>query len=658
MLTLLSGSATGVYATSAITVDGTSETADLSNFSISNSSHIIQVNRNGQLDATGTNNTNINISGTNEGSTLWTGVKAQADREHITGPGGIINLGDSSTKSVNISAKGGNPYAAVMAVAGGSQVNITGKDVNITAHGSDYAYGVWAQSNDTTRANPSTVNINADNTVIDISSDKTTYDGGENQNIGIISYSGSTVNITGNLTVNAGTVISTRGNSEVNINQDGKGTVNLNGDISFNYHALTSGTGIDSNVNINLTDANSVLNGNIIKTGSAPSEKATVDKMTLSLSNNATWNSTADSFVNNLNLSNGGTVNLNGDTHTIDVVKKLSSDGGVVSTANLDSKLVLDSGATNNVKKLTVKGTGAIADEIAKDSTVASKLANVVTTSDDTSKSIATNVTTDEGVIAGAYNGTVNADGTVSGKQSINTSNQGISSMAAISMMTWRQENNDMNKRLGEIRDSKGKEGVWARMVRGEAKYDARNIKNQYNYYQLGYDTRVSDNWIVGGAFTYTDGESSFTKGSGTNKHTGFAVYGSQLRDDGSFIDLIARYAHMKNDFDTVTGAGDGDYSTNGYSISAEYGKRFHQDNGFWIEPQAELTYGYITSADFTTNRGVRAHQDSMDSFVGRLGVSLGKDIERGNVYVRASYLYDFDGDAKMHMNYGDIELW
>lgn len=377
MLTLLSGSATGVYATSAITVDGTSETADLSNFSISNSSHIIQVNRNGQLDATGTNNTNINISGTNEGSTLWTGVKAQADREHITGPGGIINLGDSSTKSVNISAKGGNPYAAVMAVAGGSQVNITGKDVNITAHGSDYAYGVWAQSNDTTRANPSTVNINADNTVIDISSDKTTYDGGENQNIGIISYSGSTVNITGNLTVNAGTVISTRGNSEVNINQDGKGTVNLNGDISFNYHALTSGTGIDSNVNINLTDANSVLNGNIIKTGSAPSEKATVDKMTLSLSNNATWNSTADSFVNNLNLSNGGTVNLNGDTHTIDVVKKLSSDGGVVSTANLDSKLVLDSGATNNVKKLTVKGTGAIADEIAKDSTVASKLAMV-----------------------------------------------------------------------------------------------------------------------------------------------------------------------------------------------------------------------------------------------------------------------------------------
>lgn len=644
MLTLLGGSATGVYAATPVTADGTTESADLSNLTGAGEAYLVLADNSGTVNATGNENTSINLTNTD----LNSQYAAVAEF------GGQINLGDSSTKSINITATGENP-TAVMAYRGGAKVNITGDDVHITSHGVNYANGIWAQSNDVNRANPSTININAKNTVIDVSTDNTVIEDGENETIGIVSYSGSTVNITGNLTVNAGTAISTRGNSEVNINQDGKGTVKLNGDISFNYNGPTSGTGIDSNVNINLTNADSMLNGNIIKTGKAPSEKATVDKMTLSLSNNATWNSTADSFVNNLNLSNGGTVNLNGDTHTIDVVNKLSSDGGVVSTANLDSKLVLDSGATNNVKKLTVKGTGAIADEMAKDSNVASKLANVVTTSDDTSKSIATNVTTDEGVIAGAYNGTVNADGTVSGKQSINTSNQGISSMAAISMMTWRQENNDMNKRLGEIRDSKGKEGVWARMVRGEAKYDARNIKNQYNYYQLGYDTRVSDNWIVGGAFTYTDGESSFTKGSGTNKHTGFAVYGSQLRDDGSFIDLIARYAHMKNDFDTVTGAGDGDYSTKGYSISAEYGKRFHQDNGFWIEPQAELTYGYITSADFTTDRGVRAHQDSMDSFVGRLGVSLGKDIERGNVYVRASYLYDFDGDAKMHMNYGDI---
>lgn len=395
LLTLLGGAAGEVYAATPVSVNGTEESANLSNVSISNPTYVVRVFNNGILKATGKDNTNISLSGTKEGTGAWDNILVKT--------GGQVTLGDESTQNINITAEGGTP-TGITALLDGAKVNITGKEVNITAHGSKYAYGVWAQSNDITRANPSIININADNTVIDVSTDKTTIEGGENQAIGIISYSGSTVNISGNLTVNAPTVISTRGNSEVNINKEGKGTVKLNGDISFNYNAPTSGTGIDSNVNINLTDADSVLNGNIIKTGNAPSEKATVDKMTLSLSNNATWNTTADSFVNNLNLSNGGTVNLNGDTHTIDVVNKLSSDGGVVSTANLDSKLVVDSAAATDVKKLTVKGTGAMADQIAKDSSMASKLADVVTTSGDAGKSIATNVTTDEGVIAGAYN--------------------------------------------------------------------------------------------------------------------------------------------------------------------------------------------------------------------------------------------------------------
>lgn len=162
--------------------------------------------------------------------------------------------------------------------------------------------------------------------------------------------------------------------------------------------------------------------------------------------------------------------------------------------------------------------------------------------------------------------------------KSQNQTNLSISKLGALSLMTWRQENNDMNKRLGEIRDSQGEQGIWARMSRGEAKYGAQGVKNQYNYYQLGYDHKIADDWILGGAFTYTDGENNLVGGSGTNKNTGFAVYGSNLRDDGSFIDLIAKYAHMKNDFDTIGGVGIGEYSTNGYALSAEYGKRFQQD--------------------------------------------------------------------------------
>lgn len=49
-------------------------------------------------------------------------------------------------------------------------------------------------------------------------------------------------------------------------------------------------------------------------------------------------------------------------------------------------------------------------------------------------------------------------------------SRQPFSSMASLSLMTWRQENNDMNKRLGEVRASEGSQGIWARMARGQSK--------------------------------------------------------------------------------------------------------------------------------------------------------------------------------------------
>ena len=344
------------------------------------------------------------------------------------------------------------------------------------------------------------------------------------------------------------------------------------------------------------------------------------------------------------------TIDLAGDQQKVNVTTDKLLGKGTIATNSLNNKLTANDATDANI---TIKGSRDIADQIARDSTgkVAQQLAGVAVNEE--GKSIAKSLKTDAGVIAGAYSAQVDENGKVFNEvKSQNKTNLSISKLGALSLMTWRQENNDMNKRLGEIRDSQGEQGIWARMSRGEAKYGSQGVKNQYNYYQLGYDHKIADDWILGGAFTYTDGENNLVGGCGTNKNTGFAVYSSNLRDDGSFIDLIAKYAHMKNDFDTIGGVGIGEYSTNGYALSAEYGKRFQQD-GFWIEPQAELTYGKVSSADFTTSEGAKVHQDSLDSLVGRLGFSLGKDVKAGNVYVRASYLYDFKGDVAMRMSNG-----
>lgn len=584
---------------------------------------------------------------------------------------------DITANDVSISASSKNAIG-VFSLNEGSSISIKGGSVSVTATGEEAA-ALKVQNNtekDKAPDNASRVAIDADKITV------------TSNDVGIASWSNGQMNIKGNLTVNAKNALDVRGHSTTNINTDGKHSTVLKGDIVFETpwtldKPNNSGRFIDANVNVNLTGKDSSWTGSAYQQykdhETDPEYKHVIEMDTqasqgnvtgfkLTMADGASWNMTGDSFVNDVTASSGSTIHvgsdvkkanmqnvtlndatidLAGDQQRVNVTKKLTGNG-TIATNSLNNKLKAENAADANI---TVKGTGNIADLIASDSKNAQKLANTAVGAD--GKTIAKNIKASAATIAGDYEAQVDENGNVVNEvKSQNQTNLSISKLGALSLMTWRQENNDMNKRLGEIRDSQGEQGIWARMSRGEAKYGAQGVKNQYNYYQLGYDHKIADDWILGGAFTYTDGENNLVGGSGTNKNTGFAVYGSNLRDDGSFIDLIAKYAHMKNDFDTIGGVGIGEYSTNGYALSAEYGKRFRQD-GFWIEPQAELTYGKVSSADFTTSEGAKVHQDSLDSLVGRLGFSLGKDVKAGNVYVRASYLYDFKGDVAMRMSNG-----
>ena len=568
-----------------------------------------------------------------------------------------ISVGNAGS-NIQISAKG-EDAVGVLALVHGS-VDMNGKNAVINVEGSQASEGIHVQNNDMNdKDNRATVNVNTENTTINAKS-------------ALVAMSNSVLNVNSNLVTNGKNAILTRGNSDVNINVGGKHTTQLNGDIVFNVtNDGNSGKEADANVNINLNNAESYLNGSVKKTQSGSTEGVNmdVDGMKLNIANGASWNMTGDSFANDVTVSDGGkinvqegaknftadsiamnngNINLQGSGQKAEV-KELKGEGGTITTNSLDNTLNIGTKAADATLK--VEGSGEIGDKILAGKATLEDLAGTAKVGD---KTASDEVETQDGIIAGKMFAKVDDGKIVAStvKRAVQQHNQAVSSMANLSLMTWRQENNDMNKRLGEVRASEGSQGIWARMARGQSKYGAQGIKNQYNYYQLGYDSKISDDWILGGAFTYTDGESSYTNGSGTNKHTGFAVYGSNLRDDGSFIDLIAKYAHMKNDFDVNGGVGSGDYSTNGLSFSAEYGKRFQQEN-YWIEPQAELTYGRVSSADFTTKNGAKVHQDSMDSLIGRLGFSLGKDIKQGNVYVRASYLYDFQGDTSVTMSKG-----
>ena len=631
---------------------------DNSNVSISNSGTALSISS--ITDVANINGKNIDIKSENgAGAILGT------DAPHLY-------LGNANTEKISIDS-GDDGIRVIKAYA-----EIKAKEISFNVRAAGCA-AIWAQNNteyDNAPANAASVKLQADK--IDITAVQ----------YGLIAFSNSKLDVDGDLTVNAPIVLGVRGVSTVNINEDGTHKTVLNGDISFETpnspeDAQNSGKKINANVNLNLIGKDSSWTGRAYQEYKVNGEyKQLVDLAVepyhgnvtgfkVNVSDGAAWNMTGDSFVNDVtvgensavnvkedtqlaNLQNvnldGGNINLEGSGQQINVVDKLSGEGQIT-TNSLDNHVTIGEDKTSN---LTVNGTKEVTDSIASGKVSLQNLADVVKSND---KSAADTVTSDANDIIGGYSAKLDGEGKVQDntvKTIENTTNRAISDMANISLMTWRAENNDMNKRLGELRDSKGEHGAWARMARGESKYGAQNVKNQYNYYQVGYDEKLSvdPNWTVGVALTRTEGNSTFATGSGENKHTGVAVYGSYLNDNGSFIDLIAKYARMDNEYKTIgAGVGDADYKANGYSLSAEYGKRFTKDNGFWIEPQVELTYGTVGSVDYLTSKGYNVHQDSVDSLVARLGFSLGKDIKQGNVYVRASYLYDFDGETKATMS-------
>ena len=233
-----------------------------------------------------------------------------------------------------------------------------------------------------------------------------------------------------------------------------------------------------------------------------------------------------------------------------------------------------------------------------------------------------------------------------------NANINGIAEMTALGLHIWRNEINDMNKRLGELRDSSAEaNGVWARVYNGKAKFGNQAITNKYTAFQFGYDHQVAAGTWLGGALSWTDGNNDFAVGGGDSSLLAFTGYGSKLWDNGMFLDVTGKVGRMKNEFDIslASGKSSASYHTNAVSVSAEAGWRLYpMQNSFYVEPQVELMYGHVFGVDYSTSTGVNVEQASADTLIGRAGVVLGLKCpdNRGNAYLRASVLHDWKGDA------------
>jgi len=277
-------------------------------------------------------------------------------------------------------------------------------------------------------------------------------------------------------------------------------------------------------------------------------------------------------------------------------------------------------------------------------------------------RNLGVNVQVDGGLISPTYSTNLGTESfAIDGKASVTdqaviTTREselvsGAKSALAASMMQMKADTNDLQRRLGDVRLNSDKHGVWGKYIGGKSKItDDAYVNQTYNMAQVGYDTLRGD-WTIGGALLYGTSNNDYALGSGSGKTAGLAVYGAKQFKDGRYVDVIGKVNRLKNDFTVHNTLGttlSGDYRNTGASLSVEYGKRIKKDNGFYIDPNAELTFSRLSGKSFEarTNTGSTVHIDSdaVNSVIGRIGVGIGKESKNSNVFLKAALAHEFSG--------------
>lgn len=243
------------------------------------------------------------------------------------------------------------------------------------------------------------------------------------------------------------------------------------------------------------------------------------------------------------------------------------------------------------------------------------------------------------------------------------TSVDAVEATQRLAFANW-VEDDKLMQRMGDLHyETNNEEGVWMRVKGG--KYSGDGFSNRHTMYQLGYDDVVKENEKLkryqGVAFSYNDGKNGFNRGSGKLKAKSICFYSTDLRKKGHYLDLGFKIYNADSDFtvfDTegkkITGA----FDNTGISLSAKYGRKKYIDEHWSIEPQAQLTFGYLGGARYTTSNGIHVSQSDPNSVLGRIGCNFMYDMDENNtVYLKANWLHQFAGNYGVTLTNGNDSL-
>lgn len=262
-----------------------------------------------------------------------------------------------------------------------------------------------------------------------------------------------------------------------------------------------------------------------------------------------------------------------------------------------------------------------------------------------------------------------------------------LDSIGLTNYFLWRQENETLYQRMGEVRDNYQLEGLWFRGIAGKNEWNKgrKFFENKYYGIQVGIDRvhqtytdeykcreldgeyapckRVlATDWIYGLGFTYMKGNSKLANGgSGDNWIGSISLYGVRKFKNGGYLDLIAKASKLNNEFTAISDQfryiSQGKYHTYAFQLSAEYGNKHYLNKAktWYLDPEVQLTYGYIKGVKYRTFNALNVDVHNLSSLIGRAGIALGKEAKNGSVFLKVDALREFSGTykARYHLDHG-----
>ena len=628
---------------------------------------------------------NVNMTGTSTTQTV-NGMRAVYDN-YNSSQDGTLTLKNGSVTNITISAP--NATNTGILAQDQSMVDIqNGAKVTIKVLDGAHSYGLRLLK---TGTNPGIAKLLADGDVdIDVAGIDST---------GVYVANGGHMNLNGNVKIRADKYSlqadgSGTNPTYININQNGGKTVQIVGD------AIT--TGPMAEINMKLDKSNSSFTGlALLGTNASGLPEG---KIALDLSNQGTWNMTGSSKISSI-LMNDGIVDmtLNGSYKNLEAGDFTGTSGHIIMNTNLqdskdlgnvygESDRITISGASSGHYILDINDESVLSGNPAQGYLLlATDLAAPGKTADSLASFEGGNlrkggifkykpVVVDVDPNPSEYSGAPTT-GVLKNWYLAATENTGelIESVQPVlgsiesRYVNYQADMDTLIRRMGELRDNNGDAGIWVKYRKGDENISGSNIKsNKFQNVYVGFDKELKskeqgEKRFWGLAFGHLWADQEYAQdSSGKSGMNSMMLYNTWLGSKGHYLDIVAKGGRMYNDFSYLTDNywnrdESGNSSNWYYSLSAEYGRKLNfGKDGWYVEPQAQLTYGRINGSSFTTVQGTKAELNAINSLLGRTGFTLGKTSgykdNESNVYFKLFWNKDFKGDitARLHDTYND----